>query len=73
MAGLRFGIQQQLFLIELLCPEAEFFVWLAIATVLCSSSLRKIALFGESSQYIKVLSFAKVYEGSIQCLLSFYR
>ena len=47
--------------------------WLAIATTVCSSSQRKIALLAESSQYINVLSFAKVYEGSIECLLSFYR
>jgi membrane protein DedA with SNARE-associated domain len=37
----------------------------------CFSSQRKIALLAESSQYIKVLSFAKVYEGNIEMSFEF--
>lgn len=38
---------------------------------MCFSSQRKIALLAESSQYIKVLSFAKVYEGNIEMSFEF--
>jgi hypothetical protein len=67
------GTQPQQFSINLVGLKGYFLVGPAIANVRCFSSQRKIALLPESSQYIKVLSFAKVYEGSIQCLLSFYR